>query len=122
MPGSKLGALPSKTGYGEIGRVFLLGLATATRVVVLVPLTSLVWVPVGVWIGLRPRLAQHLQSVALFLAAFSANLLFPLAVSLIVTVNRTCFASCWLSASARHAGADRGGARRDQPAGQRRQR
>ena len=74
----------SEASYGEIGKVFLLGLATATRVVVLVALASLVWVPVGVWIGLRPRLAQHLQPAALFLAAFPANLLFPLAVSLIV--------------------------------------
>lgn len=74
----------SEAGYAEVGRVFLLGLATATRVLVLMVLASLIWVPVGVWIGLHPRLAQHLQPVALFLAAFPANLLFPLAVSLIV--------------------------------------
>jgi NitT/TauT family transport system permease protein len=74
----------SKTGYAEIGRVFLLGLATALRVMVLVAAASLLWVPIGVWIGLRPRLAQQLQPIALFLAAFPANLLFPFAVSLIV--------------------------------------
>ena len=74
----------SEASYAEVGRVFLLGLATATRVFVLMVLASLLWVPVGVWIGLRPRLSQRLQPVALFLAAFPANLLFPLAVSLIV--------------------------------------
>ena len=74
----------SEAGYAEVGKVFVLGLATATRVIVLVLAASLLWVPIGVWIGLRPRLAQQLQPVALFLAAFPANLLFPLAVSLIV--------------------------------------
>ncbi len=73
-----------EAGYAEVGRVFILGLATAARVIVLVVAASLLWVPIGVWIGLRPRLAQQLQPVALFLAAFPANLLFPLAVSLIV--------------------------------------
>lgn len=74
-----------ETGYDEIGQVFLLGLMTALRVMVLMVLACLVWVPIGVWVGLRPRLAHGLQPVALFLSAFPANLLFPLAVSLIVT-------------------------------------
>jgi NitT/TauT family transport system permease protein len=71
--------------YAEIGHVFLLGLITAARVLVLLMLASLVWVPIGVWIGLRPALAQRLQPLALFLAAFPANLLFPLMVWWIVT-------------------------------------
>jgi NitT/TauT family transport system permease protein len=71
--------------YAEIGHVFLLGLITGTRVVVLLALASLIWVPIGVWIGLRPALAQRLQPLALFLAAFPANLLFPLVVVWIVT-------------------------------------
>ena len=33
--------------------------------------------PVGVWIGLRPKLAERVQPLAQFLAAFPANLLFP---------------------------------------------
>jgi NitT/TauT family transport system permease protein len=69
---------------GEIGRVFLLGLATALRVLVLIALASLVWVPVGVAIGLRPRLADRAQPIVQFLAAFPANLFFPLAVALIL--------------------------------------
>jgi NitT/TauT family transport system permease protein len=74
----------SEAGYAEIGRVFLLGLATGLRVLVLLALASIVWVPLGVWIGLRPRMAQRVQPVALFLSAFPANLLFPLVVSWIV--------------------------------------
>lgn len=71
-------------GFAEIGQVVLKGLATAIRVVVLIAIASLVWVPVGVWIGLRPRMAGRLQAVAQFLAAFPANLVFPVAVMGIV--------------------------------------
>ena len=71
-------------GPGEIGRVFLLGLITAARVMVLIALASLIWVPIGVWIGLRPRLADKVQPIVQFLAAFPANLFFPLAVVLIL--------------------------------------
>jgi NitT/TauT family transport system permease protein len=63
------------------------GLATLTmlRVFILIALASLVWVPIGVWVGLRPRAAAIVQPIAQFMAAFPANLLFPLAVFGIVT-------------------------------------
>jgi NitT/TauT family transport system permease protein len=57
---------------------------TLLRVVILIVLASVVWVPVGISIGLRPRLAAAIQPIAQFLAAFPANLLFPVAVFLIV--------------------------------------
>jgi NitT/TauT family transport system permease protein len=62
----------------------LRGLATMTRVVVLIALASLIWTPIGIYVGLRPRLARVIQPIAQFLAAFPANLVFPIAVSLIV--------------------------------------
>ena len=71
-------------GTTEIGQVLMFGLITTVRVSVLILLASLVWVPIGVWIGTRPRIAQNLQAVAQFLAAFPANLMFPPAVMLIV--------------------------------------
>jgi NitT/TauT family transport system permease protein len=71
----------------EIIQALLLGLPTLARVLVLIALASLIWVPIGVFIGLRPRLAAALQPVAQMLAAFPANLLFPLAVSAIVALN-----------------------------------
>ncbi|HKS89011.1 MAG TPA: ABC transporter permease subunit [Stellaceae bacterium] len=67
-------------GLAEIGWVFVLGLITALRVIVLIALASLIWVPVGVWIGLHPRVADRAQPIVQFLAAFPANLFFPLAV------------------------------------------
>jgi len=57
---------------------------TLLRVAVLICIASIVWVPIGVAVGLRPALAEKVQPVAQFLAAFPANLLFPLAVYLIV--------------------------------------
>ena len=69
---------------GEIGWVFLLGLATAARVLVLIGIASVLWVPIGVWIGLRPRVADLAQPIVQFLAAFPANLFFPVAVVLIL--------------------------------------
>ena len=58
------------------------GLATLTmlRVFILIALASVVWVPIGVWVGMRPRVSQFVQPVAQFMAAFPANLLFPIAV------------------------------------------
>jgi len=60
------------------------GALTFLRVLILIALASLVWVPIGVAIGLRPRLTAFVQPIAQFLAAFPANLLFPVAVVLIV--------------------------------------
>ena len=53
---------------------------TLLRVVILIVLASLVWVPIGVAVGLNPKLAEKVQPVAQFMAAFPANLLFPVAV------------------------------------------
>ena len=52
----------------------------AARRCVLIALASLVWVPVGVWVGLRPRADADRAALAQFLAAFPANLLFPVVV------------------------------------------
>ncbi|WP_368623453.1 ABC transporter permease [Paraburkholderia sp. BR13444] len=68
----------------EIGHVFVLGLITLLRVAVLIAIASVIWVPVGVLIGLRPALAEKVQPLAQFLAAFPANLLFPVFVIVIV--------------------------------------
>jgi NitT/TauT family transport system permease protein len=60
------------------------GFITLLRVIVLIALATLIWVPVGVWIGLRPKLAERIQPLAQFLAAFPANLAFPVFVFVIV--------------------------------------
>jgi NitT/TauT family transport system permease protein len=72
------------TGLGDLWEVVTLGLITMVRVVVLIALASLIWVPVGVWIGLRPEWARRISVLAQFVAAFPANLFFPVFVILIV--------------------------------------
>jgi len=69
---------------GEVVHVVFLGFLTLLRVLVLILLASIVWVPIGVWIGLRPRVAHRVQPIIQFLAAFPANLFFPIVVSAIV--------------------------------------
>lgn len=79
----------------EVGHVFVLGFFTLVRVVVLIALSSLLWVPIGVKIGLKPALAEKVQPLAQFLAAFPANLLFPVFVIVIVRFHLN--ADIWLS-------------------------
>ncbi len=68
----------------ETLHAFGLGLLTLIRVLVLIAVASAIWTPIGIYVGLRPKLAAVVQPVAQFLAAFPANLLFPVAVSAIV--------------------------------------
>ena len=71
-------------GWSEVLHVVGLGGITLARVLLLIGLASLFWVPVAVWIGLRPKYSQKVQAVAQFLAAFPVNLLFPLVVFVMV--------------------------------------
>jgi NitT/TauT family transport system permease protein len=70
----------SAVGWAEVGHVFLLGFYTLVRVMVLIGLAALIWVPIGIGIGMNPRLSEKVQALAQFLAAFPANLLFPIFV------------------------------------------
>ncbi len=74
----------AEASWSEVGRVFVLGFYTMTRVVVLIFLAALIWIPVGVWLGMNPVLAGRAQAIIQFLAAFPANLTFPVAVFLLV--------------------------------------
>jgi NitT/TauT family transport system permease protein len=74
----------TELSWSDVWEVFLKSTATMVRVIVLILLASLIWVPVGVWIGLRPRWAEKIQPLAQALAAYPANLFFPPAVVLIV--------------------------------------
>jgi NitT/TauT family transport system permease protein len=73
----------------------LMGLATMARVIILIVLASVIWTPIGIYVGLRPYFSRVIQPIAQFLAAFPANLLFPLAVSGIVVWNLN--PNIWLS-------------------------
>ncbi|HEY7844172.1 MAG TPA: ABC transporter permease subunit [Bradyrhizobium sp.] len=87
--------LSASLGPSDVMLAIGYGMLTLLRVVVLIALASLIWVPIGVWIGLRPKLAERVQPLAQFLAAFPANLAFPVFVSLIVYYGLN--ANIWLS-------------------------
>jgi NitT/TauT family transport system permease protein len=74
----------SSISLPDAAKAFVAGLATLCRVIVLIAIASAIWVPIGVLVGTKPRLTQFVQPVAQFLAAFPANVLFPIAVSAIV--------------------------------------
>ncbi|WP_242126272.1 ABC transporter permease subunit [Sphingobium sp. Sx8-8] len=76
--------LTHSLSVGDAVTIFGLACLTMVRVLALIAIASLIWVPVGVWIGLRPIWSERLQPVAQFLAAFPANVLFPFAVIAIV--------------------------------------
>ncbi|NVZ51111.1 ABC transporter permease subunit [Pseudomonas sp. B6002] len=85
----------TEVGLAEVGHVLVLGLITLLRVAGLILIASLIWVPLGVMIGLRPKLAEKIQPLAQFLAAFPANLLFP--VFVIVILHYHLNPDIWLS-------------------------
>jgi NitT/TauT family transport system permease protein len=70
--------------WSDLEQAVILGCYTMLRVIVLMAIASAIWVPIGVWLGLRPAWARRAQPVAQFLAAFPANLFFPVFVVVIV--------------------------------------
>jgi NitT/TauT family transport system permease protein len=67
-------------GLAVFGTAFTDGFFTFLRVVVVVVASTLIWVPVGVWIGFNPRVAQFMQPVVQVAASFPANFIFPFAM------------------------------------------
>ena len=87
--------IATEVGWDEVVHVFVLTTYTLIRVFLLILLASLVWVPISVWIGLRPKWAETIQPIAQFLAAFPVNLLFGATVSVILAFNLNT--NIWLS-------------------------
>ncbi len=72
-----VGFIAGTLHWHDLATALLMGSYTMIRVIVLMSIAALVWVPIGVWIGLRPKATRIAQPIAQFLAAFPANLLFP---------------------------------------------
>ena len=84
---SALGYVDHHVGLGEFPHAFGLGAITFARVVVVLVVSTLVWVPVGVKIGMSPRLARYAQPVVQVLASFPANFLFPFFAALLIATH-----------------------------------
>ncbi len=79
------GYINATSGFGEVAHALGLGVVTFGRVIVLVVAATLIWVPIGVWIGLNPKVSRLAQPVVQVLASFPANFLFPLATAVLVS-------------------------------------
>ncbi|MFZ0694529.1 MAG: ABC transporter permease subunit [Alphaproteobacteria bacterium] len=74
----------TELSWSDVAEAAANGALTLLRVAILIVLATVIWVPIGVAVGLRPKVAEVVQPIAQFLAAFPANLLFPVAVFVIV--------------------------------------
>jgi NitT/TauT family transport system permease protein len=68
----------------QMVHVVWLGVLTFLRVVAMSILATLVWTPIGVWIGLRPRVARIAQPLAQIAASFPVNMTFPFVVAFFI--------------------------------------
>jgi len=71
-------------GLGEFVHAFWLGALTFGRVVIVLIFSTLVWVPIGVWIGMNPRVSRIAQPVVQVFASFPANFVFPIVVAVLI--------------------------------------
>jgi NitT/TauT family transport system permease protein len=70
-----------------LGNIVWLGLLTLLRVAAMTILATLIWTPVGVWIGLHPRVARFAQPLAQIGASFPVNMTFPIVVGFFVATH-----------------------------------
>ena len=61
-----------------------LGVLTMLRVAAMTVLATAIWTPIGVWIGLRPRVARYAQPLAQIAASFPVNMTFPFVVAFFI--------------------------------------
>lgn len=71
----------------QMGHIVWLGFLTLTRVLVMTILATLLWTPIGVWIGSKPKVAKFAQPLAQILASFPVNMTFPFVVTFFIMHN-----------------------------------
>jgi NitT/TauT family transport system permease protein len=74
------------TGH-EMLHVIWLGMLTLFRVAAMSVVATLIWTPIGVWIGLRPRVARVAQPLAQIAASFPVNMTFPFIVAFFISTH-----------------------------------
>lgn len=75
-----------KTGLtiDQMKHIVGLGFLTMGRVFLMVVIATLIWTPIGVWIGFRPHVAKFAQPLAQIAASFPVNMTFPFVVGFFV--------------------------------------
>jgi NitT/TauT family transport system permease protein len=82
-------ALQGAITLALLGHIVWLGVLTALRVIAMSVLATLIWTPIGVWIGLHPRVARFAQPIAQIGASFPVNMTFPIVVGFFVASHIT---------------------------------
>jgi NitT/TauT family transport system permease protein len=72
---------------GAMLHVVWLGVLTFLRVVAMSVVATLIWTPIGVWIGLRPGVARIAQPLAQIAASFPVNMTFPFMVAFFISAH-----------------------------------
>ncbi len=70
--------------FSIVGNIVWLGFLTLLRVLAMTILATLIWTPIGVWIGFQPRVARFAQPLAQIGASFPVNMTFPIVVGFFV--------------------------------------
>ncbi len=82
-------ALHSALTISIFGHIVWLGFLTALRVAAMTILATLIWTPIGVWIGFQPKVARFAQPLAQIGASFPVNMTFPIVVGFFVASHIT---------------------------------
>jgi NitT/TauT family transport system permease protein len=80
-------AVYRRISVAEVLKIVGLGFVTLLRVLAVTVLATLIWTPIGVWIGSKQRVAQIAQPLVQIFASFPVNMTFPLVVGLFVRYN-----------------------------------
>ena len=70
-----------------VGHIVWLGFLTLLRVLAMTVLATLIWTPVGVWVGFHPKAARFAQPLAQIGASFPVNMTFPIVVGFFVATH-----------------------------------
>ena len=71
----------------EMLHVVWLGFLTLLRVLAMSVIATIIWTPIGVWIGLRPRVARVAQPLVQIAASFPVNMTFPFIVAFFIATH-----------------------------------
>jgi len=82
-----IAALHGALTVATLGHIVWLGFLTLLRVLAMTLFATLLWTPIGVWIGFQPKVARFTQPLAQIGASFPVNMTFPIVVGLFVATH-----------------------------------
>ncbi len=77
----------NKLSLYDLLLVLKLGTYTMLRVFLMVIISTVIWTPIGVWVGFRPSVAKFVRPLAQIGASFPINMTFPIIVTFFIQHN-----------------------------------